>query len=113
MLPLTTEARKRLRLPFCPLTDGDGDLPTELVNLCEAISSKGYLAYVEAEFFGGDGTQASAVFVDGKSAGPILIDAYAINSALAEIGVRRLDKTDEFAALGLDKHRNTEDWLVM
>jgi hypothetical protein len=112
MLPLTSNARKKLGLPFCPLTDGDGDLPVELVNLCIAISSKGCIAYVEAEFFGGDGTQASAVFIDGKNAGPILIDAYAINSALAEVGVQRFNHRDEFAALGLDRHRNTEDWLV-
>jgi hypothetical protein len=113
MLPLTSGARKKLGLPFCPLTDGDGDLPVELVNLYAAISSKGYLAYVEAEFFGGDGTQASAVFIDGKNAGPIIIDAHAISSALAEIGVQRFNHWDEFAALGLDKHRNTEEWLVI
>ncbi len=112
MLPLTSDFRKRLGLPFCPLTDGDGNLPVELVSLCKAISRKSHLAYVEAEFFGGDGTQASVVFNGGKNVSPIVIDAHAINSALAQIGVQRLNSRDEFAALWLDKHRNTEDWLI-
>lgn len=47
-----------------------------------------------------------------EKAGPIAIDAEAINSALAEIGVQRLNHRDEFAALGLDKHRDTDDWLL-
>lgn len=112
MLPLTSGVRRRFGLPFCPLTDGDENLPDELVSLCAAISRKGHLAYVEAEFFGGNGAQASVVFIGGKDVGPIVIDADAINSALAEIGVQRLNHRDEFAALGLDKHRNTEDWLI-
>lgn len=113
MMPLTSVARKRLKLPFCPLTDGDEDLPVELVNLCSEITRDGCLAYVEAEFFGGSGTQGSAVFRDGKNAGPIIVDEHAINDALVEIGVQRLNHQDEFDALGLGKYRNTEDWLLV
>ncbi|GGA29604.1 hypothetical protein [Dyella nitratireducens] len=112
MLPLTSDARKRFRLPFCPLTDGAESLPVELIDLCAAISGKGQVAYVEAEFFGGDGAQASVIFNGAEKEGPITIDAEAINSALAEIGVQRLNHRDEFAALGLDKHRDTDDWLL-
>jgi hypothetical protein len=111
MMPLTSAVRKRLKLPFCPLTDGGEDLPPELVNLCVAISRKGDLAYVEAEFFGGSGTQGSAVFRYGETVGPIIVDGHAINDALVKIGVQRLNHQDEFDALDLGKHRNIEDWL--
>lgn len=112
MIPLTDEVRKRLKLLFCPLTDGDENLPAELIGLCVAISQKAQAAYVEAEFFGGNGMQASVVFNGDENSGSLIIDGHAINEALAEIGVQRFDHVDEFVALGLNKHRDTEDWLL-
>ena len=35
----------------------------------------------------------------------------AINAAMRELGVQRGDAFDEYAALGLDAKRSTEDWL--
>lgn len=112
MIPLTRDVRNGLKLSFCPLTDGDENLPVELISLCEAISRKAQAAYVEAEFFGGDGMQASIVFNGDENSGSIVIDEHAINEALVEIGVQRLDHSDEFVALGLDRHRDTEEWLL-
>jgi hypothetical protein len=112
MLPLTAKIRETLTLPFCPLTDGDGQLPFELIALCAAVSENGSVAYVEAEFFGGDGTQAAAIFKNGKELGPTFVATEAINGALAAIGVQRLNHKDEFDALELGRHRDTEKWLI-
>jgi hypothetical protein len=105
MLPLTAKIRETL-------TDGDGQLPFELIALCAAVSENGSVAYVEAEFFGGDGTQAAAIFKNGKELGPTFVATEAINGALAAIGVQRLNHKDEFDALELGRHRDTEKWLI-
>lgn len=94
------------------VAEGDG-LGVSYAAACIAISRNGCLSYVEAEFFGGSGTQGSAVFRNGKKAGSIIVDEHAINDALVEIGVQRLNHQDEFDALGLGKYRNTEDWLLV
>lgn len=94
----------------CP--PGDDQLPFELIALCAAVSENGSVAYVEAEFFGGDGTQAAAIFKNGKELGPTVVATEAINGALAAIGVQRLNHKDEFDALELGRHRDTEKWLI-
>src|SRR3954462_15373419 len=60
MIPLTTAVRLACgEIPFLPLTDeGSDTIPQPLKDLCGRLSADGRLAYVEAEFFGGDGTQA-------------------------------------------------------
>ncbi|GLQ96528.1 hypothetical protein [Dyella mobilis] len=65
LVPLTIKVREEFKIPFCPLTDGDGIFPVELIAFCAELSSGGALAYIEAEFFGGEGTQAAAVFREG------------------------------------------------
>ena len=62
MIPLGSMARKLHRLPFLPLTDeGVEELPPPLHGLCSSLNLHGPVAYVEAEFFGGSGTQAEAL----------------------------------------------------
>jgi hypothetical protein len=80
------------------------------------------IAYVETEYFGGDGEQAAAVWEAGQiTFGPLrtrtpedtspLLDG-AINQALRMLGVVRVEAIDEFAALGLGRYRNNEDWIA-
>lgn len=87
----------------------------------EMIQPDGYFIYVETDYFGGEGTQISAIFKDGK-----ILETYKentaniditipwpnrllespINKALRYIGVIRDGQLDEFDTLGLGKYRH-------
>jgi hypothetical protein len=81
----------------------------------------GYVGYIEAEFFGGFGSQRAALWVDQMLAvGPLSVEE---GAPFAETGspisqlLRHLDVTptghyDEFDAVGLDRHRHTAEWLA-
>lgn len=78
------------------------------------------MAYVEAEYFGGVGTQAAAVWDARDLALGPLIEAedplaaerpFPISQALRRLGVSAQGYVDEFEAVGLDKHRDMDDWL--
>jgi hypothetical protein len=86
-----------------------------LADLCARLSAApgAVVAYVEADFFGGAGRQAAAVWAAGELVFAPVVDAAAINRALARIGVTRAGGADEFAALGLDRCRMTERWLTL
>jgi hypothetical protein len=88
---------------------------------CQA-SRAGLVAYLEAEIFGGAGDQAAVAWRDGEVClGPFTTQGWAqepsnrvqwpLNRALRELGVARGEAFDEFDAVGLGKHRHTEDWL--
>jgi hypothetical protein len=77
---------------------------------CE-LSRNGLVAYLEAEFFGGTGTQAHVLFRDGHMLGIPVIAKDAINRALKAFNVPVGASHDEFAAVGLGRCRDTEDWL--
>jgi hypothetical protein len=112
----------------------DGPLPFELLerltsalaDLAVEQSRRFPLAYIETEYFGGTGTQAAVAWqsggvvfgpeqsksewLDGQFTAPPLLDK-AINRAARLIGVDRGTALDEFAALGLGRHRSDEKWL--
>ncbi len=80
--------------------------------LAEATREGGGLAYVETEYFGGQGEQSAMAFADGREAmaaqrsrgggGPI-------NQALRRIGVVR-GADDEFDTVGLGERRSMSDY---
>lgn len=83
-------------------------------------SSTGSVGYVEAEYFGGTGTQRAALWVEGELAlGPLWQgedetvgpQGSPISQLLARLGVKRDGYRDEFDAIGLGRHRATADWL--
>jgi hypothetical protein len=112
LVPIGNAALKAHAFPFLPLTDERNDeLPSEIAKLCERLSMECLLAYVEAEFFGGAGAQAHALFSAGKMVGPVAVSDVAIDDALRQLGVQRGEATDEFDVVGLGQHRNTNDWL--
>lgn len=112
---------------FDALTDGSTAgalgfwrLPGGFERLLAQWSSAGPVAYVEAEYFGGVGEQRAAVWADGSLAlGPLDVPAKKwfsqavspISQALRRLGARKSLGEDEFAAVGLDRHRNNEDWI--
>lgn len=113
LIPLGRDALKTYALSFLPLTDeGQSDLPRTLAELCERLSVQGQVAYVEAEIFGGAGTQAHALYSAGKAVGPVVVSGAAINEALRHIGVDKGGAADGFDAIGLGQHRNTDGWLT-
>jgi hypothetical protein len=93
--------------------------------LARRISLAGDLAYLEAEIFGGTGTQAMVLWRSGEVClGPVTTEFTAtapdpsssqhwpFNLALRELGVDRGDAFDEFDALGLGRWRHTGDWPI-
>lgn len=73
------------------------------------------VGYLEAEYFGGVGTQFAAVWHRGDLVlGPLDRAAGGrspISQALRRMGASAAGHLDEFDAVGLDKHREVEDWL--
>ena len=76
------------------------------------ISSSAPAAYVEAEYFGGSGGQSAVVWSLGAESLPPTHSSEAINTALRLLGVLRGAFHDEFEAVGLPRHRHTDDWLA-
>ena len=110
LIPLTSDYVVSNNIPFLPLTD-EAKVEGNLLELCLNISSEGKAAYVEAEFFGGQGTQGGVLFERGKRIEAALVNTAAINYALRWLGMRPSHSQDEFAMAGLNKHRSTEEWL--
>jgi hypothetical protein len=98
-------------------------LPDGLTDLLRHSSETGPIAYVEAEYFGRVGQQASILCERGEVVlGPLLDppepgpppthETGPINRVLRRMGVQRSPELDEFATIGLGRRRDTEDWLA-
>ena len=87
-------------------------LPAGYPGKLSAWSVAGPVGYAEAEFFGGAGGQRAALWVAGRLAwGPVSEgEGSPISLLLRKLGVTRGTHHDEFDALGLGRHRDTEDW---
>lgn len=111
MIPLDTAARRHHELPFLPLTDeGAAEPPKSIEALAGSLGRQSRLIYVEAEFFGGAGGQASLLFSAGRRTGRAHSGGEAINAALRWLGVEPKDEEDEFEAAGLGARVDTDDW---
>ncbi|CAG7643425.1 hypothetical protein [Actinacidiphila bryophytorum] len=111
---------------FDAVTDGSpvGDLgfwllPGGFERTLAGWSTAGPVAYVEADFFGGVGEQLAAVWADGARVwGPLHTPVgqpfpaagSPISQALRRLGAVAHAGGDEFSAVGLDRHRFSEDW---
>lgn len=77
------------------------------------FSQTGSIAYLEAEYFGGAGAQAAAVWNRGVlTLGPRAC-ALSINDALRALSVVVQDGLDEFDTLHLGRCRETERWASL
>lgn len=110
---ITTGADDAAQLGFWKLPGGFADVLARW-------SIAGPLAYVEADYFGGTGTQTAAVWDAGVLAvGPLHLaqghpaaaDGTPISQALRRLGVTCHGCDDEFDTVGLGRHRYTEDWI--
>ncbi|MGW4059512.1 hypothetical protein ACWEGE_14580 [Amycolatopsis sp. NPDC004747] len=97
-------------------------IPAGFDRALAACSAGGPVAYVEADYFGGTGTQSAQVW-DGSQvvlgplhlpAGkPIPAEGSPISRALRWLGVVEGEHFDEFDAAGLGRHRETSGWLPL
>jgi hypothetical protein len=114
LLPLTEGVVQNLRTIAGTNADPgaqsiDDLLPLVFDRALEA-SKQDFLAFIEAYFFGGHGTQFAAAWHKGKLVlGPVS-ERNVINSVLHLMGVAPLPDSDEFDAVGLGRHRKTERW---
>jgi len=68
------------------------------------------LAYVESEFFGGQGGHIGLIWEYGQREFMGEYKKDTLNEILKKLGVIRNGNQDEFETVGLDRHRNTKDW---
>ncbi|HUT30900.1 MAG TPA: hypothetical protein VMX13_13995 [Sedimentisphaerales bacterium] len=112
MIPLTESLRRDLGIPLLPFTGQESTvIPHPLEVLIKKVSKGGTLAYIEAEFFGGLGTQASFVVKQERFEQRLVVGRDAINNALRCLGVTKGGACDEFDALKLGENRCTDDWI--
>ena len=69
------------------------------------------VAYVESDFFGGQGGHIGIIWRNGKRDFLTESDKSSMNKILKILGVNRTLLKDEFENVGLDKNRHTEDWI--
>ena len=69
------------------------------------------LAYVESEFFGGQGGHIGILWRNGKRDILTEFDKSSMNNILKELGVNRTLLKDEFEITGLGENRNIKDWI--
>lgn len=115
LLPLTEELYDAL--PSAPAAfEWAGEfhflfLDSKVVALLKEASQAESLAYVETEYFGGDGGQGAIVARGGEIVlGPSKGDG-SINAALNLLGAKKAGAHDEFEAVGLGRFRSNDDWI--
>jgi hypothetical protein len=94
-------------------------LPNGFDRVLADWSAAGPVAYVEADYFGGVGSQRAVVWLRGEVVlGPLGVApgqphgpaGSPISRALARLGVACDGALDEFDTVGLGRHRETGDW---
>ncbi|WP_431933453.1 hypothetical protein [Nonomuraea jabiensis] len=118
LLPVTDEVfdeltdARRERGPFTLMSPG-------FAERLKDWSRGGHIAYVEADFWGGNGSQAAALWENGRQSwgpeyasipvGPPHED-WPINAVLARLGVVRTGALDLFDTVGFGQERDMEGW---
>jgi len=87
-------------------------LTTNVENEILALIENDDLAYVEVEYFGGQGAQSGIIWTEGKRWYEKESGQEVLNTILRHFGViKEKSKKDEFDTVGLGRHRNTNDWI--
>lgn len=120
LLPMTDVLIDAVTVAGAPELDGFWMAPAGFGRALAECSAHGLVGYVEAEYFGGVGMQTAQVWDGGKAVlGPVHLaegeptpaGGSPISQALRRLGVAKGDHFDEFAAVGLGRHRDTDEWL--
>jgi hypothetical protein len=119
-LPMTDALFEAVTVAGPAGLDGFWRAPVGFGLALAACSAGGPITYVEADYFGGTGTQSAQVWDRGQVVlGPLQLaegkptpaEGSPISRALRRLGVVKGEHFDEFDAVGLGRHRETEDWL--
>lgn len=78
--------------------------------LLDAISDRKF-AYVEAEYFGGEGGQMAIIWDNNRREQLLSYGQGKINEVLKGFGVTAKQGQDEFVTLGFGLRRDTRDWI--
>ncbi|WP_225992740.1 hypothetical protein [Actinomadura rudentiformis] len=120
LLPMTDALFDAVTVAGAPGLDGFWKAPAGFDRVLATCSAAGPVAYIEADYFGGVGTQTAQVWDAGKVIlGPLHLAegesspaaGTPISQALRRLGAVKGDHIDEFDAVGLGRHRNTDRWL--
>jgi hypothetical protein len=120
LLPMTDAQLKAVTAAGAPKLDGFWKAPAGFSRVLATCSATGPLAYIEADCFGGTGIQAAQVWDAGKvilgplhlaEGEPLPATGSPISQALRRLGATKGNHIDEFDAVGLGRHRDTDDWL--
>ena len=123
----TVRARFELAEEGSDKFEGFRELTYGIAHWAENLSRHLIVLYVHSEFWAGDGIHAVIAWSEGSVMfGPRFTrtpnepaeshyeaadrPAMAINNALRALGVRAEPPADEFATIGLDRHRWTAEW---
>jgi hypothetical protein len=83
-----------------------------VVLVAKRLSHTGAVAYIETDYFGGVGGQAAMVWRAGEVVMPAAKGKRGpVSAALRLLGAKAGRSNDEFDAVGLGRHRHTDDWL--
>jgi hypothetical protein len=69
------------------------------------------IAYIEAEYFGGNGSQKAIIWKDNKRLSVFPDSRDAINKILQILSVTPDKRKDEFDTVGLGRYRDMEEWV--
>ncbi|OXM44337.1 hypothetical protein CFP71_40455 [Amycolatopsis thailandensis] len=120
LLPMTDELFDAVTDADAPRLGGFWKMPAGFDRRLADCSASGPVAYLEAEYFGGVGTQSAQVWDKGRVVlGPLHLEenqptppgGSPISQALRLLGVGKGDHHDEFEAIGLGRHRDTDGWI--
>ncbi len=121
LLPMTDALFDAVTIDGAPKSHGFRKLPAGFDRALAACSTTGPVAYLEADYFGGIGSQNAQMWDSGHSVlGPLRLaenqpfpaDGSPISRALRRLGVHKGHHHDEFDAVGLGRHRGTDDWFT-
>jgi len=112
MIPFSEKFKIAKEIPDLPFTySGAITLHSSIADFCRMVSVQGKIAYIEAFFFGGQGTQACSLWDSGLMREEPRVGLQSINIALRFLGVTKEGSSDEFDIMGLGNFRKIENWL--
>jgi hypothetical protein len=112
LIPMTAELFDQISNFSSSPSVGKFEFMTEIIerNVLAAIGDNKF-AYVEAEYFGGEGGQIAVIWDSNRRRKLLSFGQGKINEVLNDFGIVASHEKDEFLAVGLGLHRDTSDWL--
>jgi hypothetical protein len=131
LIPLTQAVRAHCHQAYrdADIVEGFYELTRGIARWARELSQGWIVLYIHCEFFGGGGIHAAIAWQqESVIFGPCFTRTHgeladlpyqvadppdmAINAGLRFLGIQAAGCRDEFAAIGLDKHRWTSDWAA-